>query len=364
MGFFKSLRAEFIDIIEWIDSTQNTIVNRFERHENEIKSGAQLIVRESQVAVFIENGQFADIFQPGKYTLTTDNLPILSTLKGWKHGFDSPFKSEVYFLNTKNFTNLTWGTPNPIPKRDAEFGVIQIRAFGSYTTRVTDPVKFLKEISGTDGNFTIEEIDEQLMNFVIPAFSDALAESKILAFDLIANLNELSAECNEKMTDVFSQYGLSINNFLITNINFPEEIQDALNKRASMAALGDLNAYQKYQTGKSLEDAANNASGGGEGLSMGMGIGMASQMMNQQSQQSQNSAAGPPPLPTEDKYFVAVNGQQTGPFLVSELAKMIASQSFSSDSLVWKDGMSSWIKAEEIDALKKLFGSSPPPIPM
>lgn len=363
MGWLKSFKGEFVDIVEWIDSTNDTVVHRFERHDNELKNGAQLIVRESQCAVFVESGKIADVFFPGKHVLSTENLPILSTLKGWKHGFDSPFKSEVYFLSTKNFTNLTWGTPNPIPKRDPEFGVIQLRAFGSYTIRVEDPKLFLREISGTDGDFTVDEISEQLMNFVVPKFSDALAETQIPAFDLIANINELSVECNEKLKSSFAQYGLQINNFLISNINFPDEIQEAINKRASMAVLGNLNNYQKYQTGKAVEDAANNPSGGSDGLTMGMGFGMASQMMNQSNVQEQ-AGTPPPPIPAEEKFHLAINGQQTGPFSVSELKNMILSSEFSLETLVWKEGMAGWLKADDVEVLNKLFGSAPPPIPM
>ena len=179
MGLFNKLKNEFIDIIDWLDPSNNTIVYRFPRYQNEIKMGAKLTVRESQVAVFINEGQIADIYQPGMYTLTTENMPILATLKGWKYGFNSPFKAEVYFVNTKKFLDNKWGTPNPVMVRDPEFGPVRLRAFGVYEYRVEDAGKFIKDIVGTDGDFTVEKINNQLRNIIITRFSDAVAESKI-----------------------------------------------------------------------------------------------------------------------------------------------------------------------------------------
>jgi membrane protease subunit (stomatin/prohibitin family) len=191
MGLFNKLKGEFIDVIEWTDSSSDTMVYRFERYGNEIKNGAKLTVRESQAAVFINEGQLADVFKPGMYDLTTANLPVLSTLKGWKHGFESPFKAEVYFVNTKRFTDLKWGTQNPIMLRDKEFGPVRLRAFGSYSIRVTDPAVFLKEIVGTDDDFNKDEVTGQLRNIVVSRFSDALGESGIAVLDLASNYNEL-----------------------------------------------------------------------------------------------------------------------------------------------------------------------------
>ncbi|MDH5367734.1 MAG: SPFH domain-containing protein [Cyclobacteriaceae bacterium] len=363
MGWFSS---ELIDIIEWLDNSNDTITYRFKRHDNEIKNGAQLVVRESQTAVFVENGEFADVFSPGKYELSTDNLPILSTLKGWKYGFDSPFKAEVYFVNTKLFTNKLWGTPAPIMKRDPEFGVIQIRAFGSYTFRVTDPKLFVKEISGTNDDFSVDQIEEQLSNFIIPDFTDILAESKVPTIDLLTQIKELSKEVADSLENTFEKIGLSIQNFLISSINLPDEIQEAINKRASISSLGNMNTFQQYQSGVAMEDMANNPSGGSEGLSMGMGFGMANQMMNQASkqQQSGDGASTPPPISVESSYHVAVNGQQIGPFGLSILKKMITENQFTKESLVWKEGMTSWDKASTVGELNKLFGKIPPPLPV
>lgn len=365
MNFFKSLRGEFVDIIEWLDSTNETIVHRFERHDNEIKNGAKLIVRESQIAVLVDNGKFADVFEPGSYELKTENLPILSTLKGWKYGFDSPFKVEVYFLSTKNITNRKWGTPNEITKRDPEFGIIQLRAFGSYTFRVTEPKLFLTEVAGTDHDYTADEIDEQLLHFIVTEFSDALAEANIAALDLIANLRELSDLCQGRIESSFAQYGLEINNFLISNINFPDEVQEAISKRASMTTVGNLNDYQKYQSGKAIENASNNPGGGSDAINMGLGFGMANQMMNNQNQQPSTGQTPPtpPPVPSGISVFVAVNGQQNGPYNEAQLKQMISQNQFTKDSMVWMEGMSGWQSAGEVEATNKLFGNTPPPIP-
>lgn len=296
MGIFDKLKGEFIDIIEWLDPTNDTMVYRFERYQNEIKNGAKLTVRESQVAVFINEGQIADIFQPGMYTLTTENLPILATLKGWKYGFNSPFKAEVYFINTKNFTDLKWGTPNPIMLRDPEFGPIRIRAFGNYSMKVSDPAKFIKEIVGTDGNFTTDKISEQLKNIVVTRFTDAIGEAQIPVLDMASNYDELSKFLENKIKPEFNEYGIELTKFLIANISLPPNVEEALDKRTSMGIIGDLNKYTQFQTAESMTAAANNPSGtAGAGMGMGMGFAMANQMMNAMNQQQQQNQQMPTP---------------------------------------------------------------------
>src|ERR1043165_7356974 len=210
MGLFDKLKGEFVDIIEWTDSSNDTMVWRFPRYQNEIKMGAKLTVRESQVAVFVNEGQMADEYKPGMYTLETQNMPIMTTLKGWKYGFNSPFKAEVYFVNTNQFTNQKWGTKNPIMLRDAEFGPIRIRAFGNYAIRVVDAKLFLKEIAGTDAHFQTEEITEQLRNLVITRFTDAVAESKIPVLDMASNYDELSKFIGEKINPEFKDMGFEV----------------------------------------------------------------------------------------------------------------------------------------------------------
>jgi len=369
MGLFDKLKGELIDIIEWLDDSNDTMVYRFERYGNEIKTGAKLTVRESQAAVFINEGKLADVFQPGMHELTTENLPILSTLKGWAHGFNSPFKAEVYFVNTKRFTDLKWGTQNPIMLRDAEFGPIRLRAFGSYSIRVTDPAKFLKEIVGTDGDFTKDEIVDQLRNIVIARFTDALGESKIPALDLASNYDELGKFMEDKIGGEFGEYGLELVKLLVENISLPPAVEEALDKRSSMGILGNLNQYSQFQAANAMEAAANNPNGTASGgIGMGMGFAMANQMgqsmsNNQQQQNQAPPAGGPPPVPPAVSFFIAVNGQQTGPFDMNALKQKAISGELTKDSLVWKAGMAAWSAAGTVVELSSVFGQAPPPLP-
>jgi len=367
MGLFDKLKGEFIDIIEWTDSSNDTIVYRFERYGNEIKNGAKLTVRESQAAVFINEGKLADVFLPGMYELTTENLPILSTLKGWVHGFNSPFKAEVYFVNTKRFTDLKWGTQNPVMLRDAEFGPVRLRAFGSYSIRVTDPPLFLKEVVGTDSDFTTDEVVGQLRNIVVSRFTDALGESKIPALDLAANYDELGKFMENKIGGEFGEYGLELVKLLVENISLPPAVEEALDKRSSMGILGNLNQYTQFQAANAMEAAANNPSGTASGgIGMGMGFAMANQMgqaMGGQQQTQGAPAGGPPPVPPSVQFYIAVNGQQTGPFDLSALSQKAASGELTRDTLVWKNGMAAWTPAGSVAELGSVFGQVPPPLP-
>ncbi len=381
MGLFNKLKNEFIDIIDWLDPSNNTIVYRFPRYQNEIKMGAKLTVRESQVAVFINEGQIADIYQPGMYTLTTENMPILATLKGWKYGFNSPFKAEVYFVNTKKFLDNKWGTPNPVMVRDPEFGPVRLRAFGVYEYRVEDAGKFIKDIVGTDGDFTVEKINNQLRNIIITRFSDAVAESKIPVLDMASNYNEFSEKIGQVIIDEYKEYGLNMTKFLVSNISLPEEVEKAMDKRSSMGVLGDLNRYTQFQAANAMEAAATNPGGGAaaSGMGMGMGFAMAGQMMNamnpmmnqqqqmyQQPQQGgyqQQQPMAPPPMPAQSTFFVAVNGQQSGPFDMNALSSMVANGQLTKDTLVWKQGMPAWAAAGTVQELSSLFGAVPPPMP-
>ena len=375
MGLFDKLKGEFIDIIEWTDSSNDTMVWRFPRYQNEIKNGAKLTVRESQVAVFVNEGQIADAFTPGMYELTTQNLPILSTLKGWKYGFNSPFKAEVYFVSMRQFTNLKWGTKNPIMVRDAEFGPLRIRAFGSYAMRVKDAKLFLKEIAGTDHEFTTEEINEQLRNIVVTRFSDAVASSKIPVLDMAANYDEFSKVIHEKINPEFNEIGIDLTKMLIENISLPEEVEKVLDKRTSMGIVGNLGAYTQFQAANAMEQAAQNPNGGlaGAGVGMGMGWAMGNQMgnmfqnnqFNPQSGQMGNAGAPgtPPPPPAMEQYYVAVNGQQSGPFPLATFVQMIQAGQLRGDSMVWKNGMAAWAAANQLPELAGYFNAPPPPPP-
>lgn len=371
MGLFDRLKKELIDIIEWQDTTNNTLVYRFERFQNEIKMGAKLTVREGQVAVFINEGKIADVYQPGMYTLTTQNMPILTMLKGWKYGFESPFKAEVYFVSTRNFTDQKWGTKNPITLSDSRFGMLEIRSFGTFVIKVQDAAVFIKEIVGTDGHFTTEEIQQQLRSMIVTRFTDAIGESGFPVEAFAAKLNELSAYVHEAMKPEFMNYGIDLTKFLIENISMPEEIKKEIFELSRLNAV-DLNKLTQMKAAKAMEAAAANPSGtAGAGMGMGMGFAMANQMgqaftQQQPPQSTQPSAAGPPPVPGAPpalSFFVAVNGQQTGPFNMDTLKQMAGKQELTKESLVWREGMSNWQPAGDLGELKDVFGSTPPPIP-
>ncbi len=370
MGLFKN---EFIDIIEWTDSSADTMVWRFPRFQNEIKNNAKLTVRESQVAVFVNEGQFADVFQPGMYTLSTQNLPILSTLKGWKYGFNSPYKAEVYFVNTKQFTNLKYGTKNPIMIRDAEFGPVRIRAFGSYALRITDPKVFIKEIAGTDEHVTTEEITENLRNIVMTRFTDAVASAKIPVLDMASNYDEFSETILKKIAPEFEEYGIKLTKLLVENISLPPEVEAMLDKRSSMGIVGNLGAFSQFQAANAMEQAAQNPNGGGmmgAGMGMGMGMGMGNQMGNMYAQNQFNPQTGmqnqqntPPPPPPVSQYFVAVNGAQQGPYDDNTFRAMIQSGAITKETVIWKAGMAGWVAAGTVAELASFFNSTPPPMP-
>ena len=370
MGLWDKIKGEFIDIVEWLDDSHDTLVDRFERYGNEIKYDAQLTVREGQSAVFINEGQLADVFPPGMYSLTTKNLPILSTLKGWKHGFESPFKAEVYFVSTRQFTDLKWGTKNPVMLRDPEFGPVRIRAFGTYALRVSDPATFLREVVGTSGHFTTDGITDQLRNLVVTRFTDQVAESKLAVLDMASNCNELGDFVLDKIQPEFEEYGLVLTKLLVENISLPPAVEEALDKRTSMGVIGNLGAYTQFQAAQAMEKAASQPGGGGMagmGMGAGMGFGMAQQMaqaMGQAQQAPQTvGPATPPPLPQQTTYHVAVGGQQAGPYDMQTLQQQAQQGTLTRDSLVWSQGMDAWKKAGEVEALQGLFAATPPPLP-
>lgn len=274
MGILDFIKGEAVDVIEWTDASRDTLVWRYPVRENAIKMGAQLTVRESQSAVFINEGRLADVFGPGRYELETKNLPIMTKLNSWKHGFDSPFKAEVYFVNTRRFTDQKWGTQNPIMLRDAEFGMVRLRAFGTYAFRVADPTRFIQEIVGTDGHFTTEEITKQLRSHVISAFTDSLGEAKVPVLDLASNYRELGGTIGESMGAEFEGYGLGLETFVIENISLPRNVEEMLDKRTSMGVLGDMGKFTQFQAAQAMEAAAANP-GGGAGAGMGLGAGLA-----------------------------------------------------------------------------------------
>jgi len=286
---------QFIEVIEWLDESKDTLLYRFPVYQQEIKNGAQLIVRESQAAVFVFEGQVADVFAPGRYTVEGGNTPILSKLGAWKYGFNSPIKSEVYFVNTKQFTDMKWGTSNPVMLRDEDFGIVRLRAFGAYSLRVADPGEFIKEVAGTNAHFQTEDIDGQLKRAIVTEFSDALGELKIPALDLAAQYKEIGDKIRAMINEDFKAYGLEVTKFYVENVSLPPEVEAAMDKRASMGALGDANRYMQFQAADALRDAAQNE-GGGAGLGAGLGAGFAvgGQMANAFGAGPQGQAGGAP----------------------------------------------------------------------
>ncbi|MFN3955246.1 MAG: SPFH domain-containing protein [Pararhodobacter sp.] len=370
---FSFLKGQFIDVIEWLDDSRDTLVWRFERYGNSIMYGAKLTVREGQAAVFIHEGQMADVFGPGLYQLETNNLPLLTALQHWSHGFNSPFKSEIYFINTRRFAGLKWGTQNPIMLRDPEFGPIRLRAFGSYTIKVADPARFMTEIVGTDGDFTQDKIAGQIRNIIVQKVSRVLAGSGIPALDMAANTKELSEIIQQGIDPTLDEYGLDMPELYIENISLPPEVEKVLDQRTSMGIVGDLNKYTQFSAAQAMQAAANQSgdSAMGTGLGMGMGMGMAQAMAQGLSGMGQNqppaapaaASAPPPPPPSETTWHVAENGQTKGPFSAAQLAQMITQGAFGRETLVWSAGQDGWQKAGEIPALASLFQMTPPPPP-
>jgi membrane protease subunit (stomatin/prohibitin family) len=369
MGLMDKIRGELIDIIEWLDDSRDTMVYRFPRYQNEIKMGAKLIVRESQVAVFINEGTIADVFQPGTYTLETQNMPILTTLKGWKYGFDSPFKAEVYFVNTRQFTELKWGTQNPIMLRDADFGMVRVRAFGAFVARVVDPAKFLKELVGTDSQFKTDEVKEFLRQMIVGRLAGALAHAQVAVLDLAANQEQIAARLAGTLTEECAPMGIAIPKFIIENVSLPPEVEEAMDKRTQMGVLGDLNRYTQFQTANAIEDAANNPGGTGEALGIGLGVGIGQRAAAAMSAPAEAAppppavAAGPPPLPTASQWYIGVGGQQVGPLDSAGLRSNIDNGQLTASTLVWKNGMSAWTAASDVPEVAPLLPQTPPPLP-
>jgi excisionase family DNA binding protein len=290
MGLMDYLKGQFLEIIQWTDDSRDTLSWRFPDEDKEIKRGAQLIVRESQVAQFVYLGQFGDTFGPGKHTLTTDNIPILSTLKGWKYGFESPFKADVYFVTTRLFTGNKWGTSNPIMMRDQDFGIVRVRAFGTFDFRIVDPKLFLKEVAGSDHHFRLDEFADTMRSRLVSIFSDALASAKIPVLDLATRYGEMGEALLPAINPALqSKYGIEFTTFILENASVPPEVEAAIDKRSSMSAVGNLNDYVKFQMAEGM------AKGGGAGApaEMAMGFAMAQEMMKS----TNLSPGGPPPLP-------------------------------------------------------------------
>jgi membrane protease subunit (stomatin/prohibitin family) len=370
MPIFDFLSGQFIDVIHWTDDTRDTMVWRFERHGHEIKYGAKLTVREGQAAVFVHEGQLADVFMPGLYMLETNNMPVMTSLQHWDHGFRSPFKSEIYFVNTTRFADLKWGTKNPVICRDPEFGPVRLRAFGTYAVRVTDPAKFLREIVGTDGEFTMDEISFQIRNIIVQEFSRTIARAGIPVLDMAANTRELGQLVARDIAPTLAEYGLSIPELYVENISLPPAVEEVLDKRTSMGVVGNLSQYMQFQAAEALgRDGA-----GAAAIQAGLGAGLGMQIGHQAAAQTgpwgarpvveaAPAAIAPPPPPVEHVWHIAENGQTHGPYSKARMGRMVTEGGLTRDTFVWTAGQDGWKKAEDVAELAQLFTVLPPPPP-
>jgi membrane protease subunit (stomatin/prohibitin family) len=370
MGLWDALKNEFIQVIEWLDDSSNTLVYRFPVHDQEIKMGAQLTVRENQVAIFVNEGEVADVFKPGRYELSTQNMPVMTTLRSWKYGFDSPFKAEVYFFNTRLFTDLKWGTQNPVMMRDAEFGMIRMRAFGTYAMRIADPREFFKSIVGTQGLTTTEDILVQLRSTIVSHMSDIVAESKIPALDLASSYRELSTLAQKELAPSFTAFGLELARFNIDNISLPEEVEAAIDQRTKLGVLGDrMGQYTQMQAAESIKVAAANPGGiAGAGVGLGAGMAMGQAMGSAFGQQQQPGAAPPPPpsgTTNAPRWSLAIDGKTYGPYTDDGLKAMVQSGQVPASTQAWRPGASGWAPLDTYAELNLGGGGSamPPPPP-
>ncbi|MEM9579396.1 MAG: SPFH domain-containing protein [Pseudomonadota bacterium] len=374
MGIFDFLTGEFIDVIHWTDDTRDTMVWRFEREGHEIKYGAKLTVREGQAAVFVHEGQLADVFTPGLYMLETNNMPIMTTLQHWDHGFQSPFKSEVYFVNTTRFNDLKWGTKNPIIARDPEFGPVRLRAFGTYSVRVADPARFLVEIVGTDGEFTMDEISFQIRNIIVQEFSRTIARSGIPVLDMAANTRELGQLVAREIEAQLADYGLSLPELYIENISLPPAVEEVMDNRSSMGVIGNLGEYMQFQAAEALGREGGGAGaamqagvGAGLGIQIAQGVGAQASPWGARPAQAAPATAAPmapPPPPVEHVWHTAANGETQGPFSKARMGRMAAEGTLTRDTMVWTAGQDGWMRAGDVRELAQLFTVMPPPPPL
>ena len=386
MGLLDNIKqqigSQFIEILQWLDDTNDSLVYRFPVYNQEIKMGAQLTVRENQVALFVNEGKAADLFTPGRYELTTQNVPILTTLRGWKYGFQSPFKAEVYFFNTRLFTDLKWGTTNPVMMRDTEFGMIRLRAFGTYAMKIADPKLFFNTIVGTQGLTTTEEITGQLRSIVLSKLSDAIAESKIPALDIASKYDELSSFGKGRIGPEFAAFGLDLSKFFIENVSLPEEVEAAIDQRTKLGVLGDkLGQYTQLQAADAIKVAAANP-GGVAGVGVGLGAGVA---MGQVMGAALGGSAGgggmapgpaapppapggampppPPGAPSGPRWSLAVDGKTYGPYTDEALKGMLAAGQVAPSTLAWRPGAAGWAPTQSYPEFETGTSAAPPPPP-
>ncbi len=326
MSILNFIKGQLLEIIEWTDDSRDTLSYRYPDEDKEIKNGAQLIVRESQQVQFVAAGKYADQFGPGKHTLATENIPILSTILGWKYGFNSPFKCDVYYVNTRLFTGNKWGTSNPVMMRDADFGVVRLRAYGTYDFRVVDVPTFLREVAGTDQNFRLDEFADTMRSRIVSVFTDALATAKVPALDVASRYTEMGDALLPIINPaVVAKYGIEITSFLLENVSVPPEVEQAIDKRSSMSAVGNLNDYVKYQMGQAMGAGGDAGSAATMPAQMAVGFAMAQEMAKGMNSQGAAAAATPPPLPGAGPTLDVLTPEQAAQLLGVSVEDVMAS---------------------------------------
>lgn len=362
MGLFNIFKGQFIDIIEYPEEDPRVLVHRFERHNREIKMKAKLIVKPGQMAVFVNEGRIADHFGPGTYTLDTRNIPILTSLLSLPYNFESPFKAEVYFIRTTVQLDRKWGTTSPVMMRDADFGTVRLRARGNYSYRVSEKNELIARFVGARSEFLTSDIEEAMKVKVISCLSDTLGELRIPALDLAAMYNEIGEAVRKHLVPFFADQGLELATFVLENISLPAEVNAAMDKRASLGVLGGvMDTYTRMQAADAMKEAAMNPGGAGNMVGLVMG----SQLGGSIGRTVAQPAAAPdlpPPLPAAPAFFVAVNGQQTGPWPVEQLNAKIRAGEIRRDTMVWRKGMAGWSEAGQVPELAAFFDEIPPPL--
>lgn len=368
------IQGELIDIVEWLESSTDAMAWRFDRPNNELKNGAKLIVRPGQLALFVEQGTVADVFQPGSHELVTKNLPILSRLRGWKYGFESPFKAEIVFVSTRQFTNLRWGTKTPVMTRDPELGAIRLRAYGTYAMRVRDAESFVRELVGANSSYTIGEISDQIRDMVVARFAELLGEKPIPVLQLAANYRELGDLATEKLAAELARFGVELTQLVVESIALPDEVAATLDQKTRLGLLaGDLGSYAQLQAADAIRDSARNQGAGGAGAAIGVGLGVAQQLAGAAGQAMNASTAhtanaptsnvvpqtpppiAPPPLPSALAIWLGVRGTPTGPLDLAALKQHFHDGTLTKETLAWRAGMADWKPASEMPELTDLL---------
>lgn len=357
MSVLNILRDQFVDIVEWLDDSNDTLAYRFDRHNNEIKNGAKLIVRPGQHAIFVSEGRIADEFTPGTYTLETKNLPILTTLENWKHGFSSPFKAEVYFFRTTEVMNRKWGTPAPVTLRDPELGPVRLRAFGTYTLRIAEPRTLLQQLISTNREFRADQIQDQLRSYLVSGFAVWLGQGTVSVYDFASKYHDIGETVRDGLRDHVARYGLDVTHVVIENIGLPPEVEAALDRRTQMNIVGDLNRYTQFQAANALGNAGSK--GGNPAMDVAVGVALGQQIAKGL---NTDTSSAPPPVSGADWHLV-VAGKAEGPFDTATLQSRIAAGEMTKETLAWKAGMTDWQASGSIADLGRLFAAVPPPVP-